>query len=92
MSTYIKIIHILICTVAALTIGVVLSLFIGFASMMNSFFHFPLQIYRNLQEQEKMRRLSQVFTPTTKHSKSKPEQEDIWDKHIRRMEDKKHNN
>ena len=51
MSTYIKIIHILVSILAALTVGVLLSLFIGIASLIDSFFKFPLQVYRNLEEQ-----------------------------------------
>jgi hypothetical protein len=85
MSTYIKIVHILVSILAALTVGVLLSLFIGIASLIDSFFKFPLQVYRNLEEQERLRRLSQVFTPTQ-------EQENIWDKHIRKMEEKKKHN
>ena len=85
MATYIKIVHILVSIIAALTVVVLLSIFIGLASLVDSFFKFPVQVYRNLQQQEKLRRLSQVFTPT-------PEQENVWDKHIRRMEEKKKKN
>jgi|TARA_R100000084_G_scaffold26969_2_gene9732 hypothetical protein len=85
MANYTKILHISVSIIAALTVGVLLSLFIGVVSLVDSFFKFPVQVYRNLQQQEKLRRLSQVFTPT-------PDQENIWDKHIRRMEEKnKHN-
>ena len=88
MSTYIKIIHILVSILAALPVGVLLSLFIGIASLIDSFFKFPLQVYRNLEEQERLRRLSQFFTPTP----AEPKEDTIWDKHIRRMEEKKKKN
>lgn len=89
MGTYIKIIHILISAFAALTVGVILSVFIGVASLLDSFFNFPLQVYRNLQQQERLRRLSQLFTPSHNDVPPAPEKEDIWEKHIRRMEEKK---
>jgi len=92
MSTYIKIVHILVSILAALTVGVLLSLFIGIASLIDSFFKFPLQVYRNLEEQERLRRLSQFFTPTYDQPESEPEEDTIWDKHIRRMEEKKKHN
>ena len=92
MGTYIKIIHVLISIVAALTVGVILSVFIGGASLLDAFVQFPIQVYRNLREQERVRRLSQVFTPTHTEPKAMPEEENIWDKHIRRMEQKKKHN
>ena len=63
MSTYIKVIHIFISIVAALTVGVLLAVFIGVATMIDSFLKFPVQVYINLREQERIRRLTQVFTP-----------------------------
>ena len=92
MGTYIKILHVLISIVAALTVGVLLSIFIGIASLLDTFFSFPIQVYRNLRQQEKLRRLSQVFTPAYNEPKSEPEEDTIWDKHIRRMEEKKKHN
>ena len=92
MGTYIKAIHILISIVSALTVGVILSVFIGAVSLLQAFMQFPIQVYRNLQQQERARRLSQVFTPTHTEPKAIPEEENIWDKHIRRMEQKKKHN
>ena len=43
MSTYIKIIHVFISIVAALTVGVLLAVFIGLATMIDSFLKFPVQ-------------------------------------------------
>tara|TARA_R110000824_G_scaffold243866_1_gene432577 strand:- start:1036 stop:1311 length:276 start_codon:yes stop_codon:yes gene_type:complete len=85
MGLYIKIVHILIATIATFTVGIVLSLFIGIASLLDAFFNFPLQVYRNLKEQERIRRLSHLFIP----SHTEAPDEDIWDKHIRRMEEKR---
>jgi len=92
MGTYIKIIHALISIVAALTVGVILSVFIGVASLLDAFIQFPIQVYRNLQEQERVRRLSQIFTPEHNEAPIEPLDENIWDKHIRRMEEKKKHN
>jgi len=92
MGTYIKILHILISIVAAFTVGVLLSIFIGLASLVDTFFTFPIQVYRNLREQERVRRLSQLFTPQHKEAPIEPLDENIWDKHIRRMEEKKKHN
>ena len=92
MGTYIKILHILISLIAALTVGVLLSLFIGIASLIDSFFKFPLQVYRNLEEQERLRRLSQLFTPHHNGTPVEPLDDDIWERHIRRMEEKKKKN
>ena len=91
MGTYIKILHILISVVAAFTVGVLLSIFIGVASLLDTFFSFPIQVYRNLREQERIRRLSQVFTPYHKPD-DKEVEEGMWEKHIRRMEEKKKHN
>tara|TARA_R100000995_G_scaffold82709_1_gene57012 strand:- start:16 stop:381 length:366 start_codon:yes stop_codon:yes gene_type:complete len=88
MSTYIKIIHVFISIVAALTVGVLLAVFIGLATMIDSFLKFPVQVYMNLREQERIRRLTQAFTPYHK-SDDKEVEEGMWEKHIRRMEGKK---
>jgi len=72
--------------IAALTVGVILSVFIGVASLMNALVSFPIQVYRNLREQERVRRLSRLFIPSPP---PEPLEEDIWDRHIRRMEEKK---
>ena len=92
MGTYIKILHILISIFAALTVGVLLSVFIGVASLLDAFFNFPLQVYKNLQEQDRVRRLSQLFTPQHNETPVEPLDDDIWERHIRRMEEKKKHN
>ena len=91
MSTYIKVIHIFISIVAALTVGVLLAVFIGVATMIDSFLKFPVQVYMNLRVQERIRRLTQAFTPYHEDDEEQIE-EGIWDKHIRRMEEKKRRN
>ena len=85
------IIHIFIAIVAALTVGVLLAVFIGVATMIDSFLKFPVQVYMNLREQERIRRLTQAFTPYHENDEEQIE-EGIWDKHIRRMEEKKKRN
>ena len=91
MSTYIKVIHIFISIFAALTVGVLLAVFIGVATLIDSFLKFPVQVYMNLREQERIRRLTQAFTPYHEGDGEQIE-EGIWDKHIRRMEEKKKRN
>ena len=89
MGTYIKIIHIIITIVAGLTVGIVLSTFIALAAFFNTLIDFPLTVYKNLAEAEKVRRLSQVFVPN--NPQSTVTDDDMWDRHIRRMEEKKKN-
>tara|TARA_B100000131_G_scaffold290449_1_gene303228 strand:+ start:38 stop:274 length:237 start_codon:yes stop_codon:yes gene_type:complete len=71
--------YLILSMIAGLTVGVLLALFVGITAMLHSLLAFPIQVYRT--STARLKEVEQII-----------ENENIWDRHIRRMEDKKHNN
>jgi len=71
--------YLILSIIAGLTVGVLLALFVGITAMLHSLLAFPIQVYRT--STARLREVEQII-----------ENENIWDRHIRRMEDNKHNN
>lgn len=81
---------------AGLTVGLLLAVFIGLCAFFNSLVTFPLQIYKQSVEASRVRRLQKIFGVSKDFKRADfqvpAQEESIWDKHIRRMEQKKNNN
>jgi|TARA_R100000084_G_scaffold62525_2_gene26810 MFS superfamily sulfate permease-like transporter len=73
-----KVIYFILSLLAGLTVGVVIALFIAIVAFINNLIAFPFLIYRNCLEVER-RKLYSV------------ENDDIWERHIKRMKQKDHN-
>ena len=71
--------YLILSIIAGLTVGVLLALFVGITAMLHSLLAFPIQVYRT--STARLKEVEQII-----------ENENIWDRHIRRMEDNKHNN
>lgn len=93
---YAKLGYGLFSLVAGLTVGLLLATFIGICAFFNSLVIFPLQIYKKSVEAHRARRLKRIFGVSKDFQRADfqvpPQEESIWDKHIRRMEQKKKNN
>ena len=68
--------YLILSLIAGLTVGVLLALFVGITAMLHSLIAFPVQVYRT--STSRLKQVEQII-----------ENENIWDRHIRRMEDKK---
>lgn len=90
---YAKLGYGLFSLIAGLTVGVLLAIFIGLCAFFNSLVTFPLQIYKQSLEASRARRLQKVFGVPKDFQRADfqvpAQEESIWDKHIRRMEEKK---
>ena len=71
--------YLILSIIAGLTVGILLAVFVGVTAMLHSLIAFPVQVYRT--STARLKEVEQII-----------ENEDIWDRHIRRMEDNKHNN
>ena len=71
--------YLILSLVAGLTVGVILAVFVGITAMVHSLVAFPMQVYRGATT--RLREVEEII-----------ENEDIWDRHIRKMEENKHNN
>ncbi len=92
---YAKLGYGLFSLVAGLTVGLLLAIFIGICAFFNSLVIFPLQIYKKSVEAHRARRLKRIFGVSKDFQRADfqvpPQEESIWDKHIRRMEEKNNN-
>ena len=68
--------YLILSIIAGLTVGVILAVFVGITAMVHSLIAFPMQVYHT--STTRLREVEQII-----------ENEDIWDRHIRRMEKKK---
>tara|TARA_R110002124_G_scaffold114147_1_gene268645 strand:- start:177 stop:479 length:303 start_codon:yes stop_codon:yes gene_type:complete len=82
--------------IAGLTVGLLLAIFIALCAFFNSLVTFPLQIYRQSVEASRVRRFQKVFGVSKDFQRADfqvpAKAESIWDKHIRKMEEKNNNN
>ncbi len=68
--------YLILSIIAGLTVGVVVAVFASVAALVHTLFAFPIQVYR-------------ASTQRLRESDYIRENEDIWDRHIARMEKKK---
>tara|TARA_R110001592_G_scaffold90120_10_gene265081 strand:+ start:1034 stop:1270 length:237 start_codon:yes stop_codon:yes gene_type:complete len=71
--------YLILSLVAGLTVGILLALFVGVTAMLHSLIAFPMQVYRT--STAKLNQVEQIIA-----------NEDMWERHIRKMEENKHNN
>ena len=87
-----QVIYAIISIIAALTVGLFVSVFIGLVTTLQVFFRFPIRIYNSLVEAEITRLKMEAF-----NVHQKPIQDDetmadqMWERHIKRMNEKKAN-
>tara|TARA_B100000519_G_C14210246_1_gene422295 strand:+ start:1029 stop:1283 length:255 start_codon:yes stop_codon:yes gene_type:complete len=68
--------YLILSIIAGLTVGILLAVFVGVTAMLHSLLAFPIQVYRT--STARLKEVEQII-----------QNENIWDRHIRRMEDKK---
>ena len=68
--------YLILSIIAGLTVGVVVAVFASVAALVHTLFAFPIQVYYS-------------STQRRRESGHMRENEDIWDRHIARMEKKK---
>ena len=71
-----KLPYLLLSIVTGLTVGVLVAVFAGVVTLVHSLYAFPIQVYRS--STYRLRELEDIR-----------KNEDIWDRHIARMEKKK---
>ena len=87
-----KLVYALISLIAALTVGLFVSVFIGVITTLQVFFRFPIRIYNSLVEAEITRLKLQAFNVQTQANEDEETMADkMWERHIKRMNEKKQN-
>jgi len=87
-----KLVYALISLIAALTVGLFVSVFIGVITTLQVFFRFPIRIYNSLVEAEITRLKLQAFNVQTQANEDEETIADkMWERHIKRMNEKKQN-
>jgi hypothetical protein len=81
----IKLLYAILSIIAGLTVGLVLSLYVGIAAGVQTFIVFPLQIYTNCVNNFIENKIKAMGSPAQGD-------EDMWDRHIQRMEEQSKNN
>ena len=87
-----KLIYAIISIIAALTVGLFVSVFIGVVTTLQVFFRFPIRIYNSLVEAEITRLKLEAFNVQTQANEDEETMADkMWERHIKRMNEKKQN-
>ena len=81
----IKLSYAILSIVAGLTVGVILALYVGLMSCIQTLIVFPLQIYTNCVNSAIEKKIKAMGSPAQGD-------EDMWDRHIQRMEEQSKNN
>ena len=85
-----KLIYAIISIIAALTVGLFVSVFIGVVTTLQVFFRFPIRIYNSLVEAEITRLKLEAFNVQTQANEDEETMADkMWERHIKRMNEKK---
>lgn len=88
-----QVIYAIISIIAALTVGLFVSVFIGLITTLQVFFRFPIRIYNSLVEAEITRLKMEAFNVNQKPIQDEETVADqMWERHIKRMNEKKANN
>ena len=87
-----KLIYAIISIIAALTVGLFVTVFIGVVTTLQVFFRFPIRIYNSLVEAEITRLKLEAFNVQTQANEDEETMADkMWERHIKRMNEKKQN-
>ena len=87
-----KLIYAIISIIAALTVGLFVSVFIGVVTTLQVFFRFPIRIYNSLVEAEITILKLEAFNVQTQANEDEETMADkMWERHIKRMNEKKQN-
>ena len=87
-----QVIYAIISIIAALTVGLFVSVFIGLITTLQVFFRFPIRIYNSLVEAEITRLKMEAFNVNQKPIQYEETVADqMWERHIKRMNEKKAN-
>ena len=81
----IKLLYAILSIIAGLTVGLVLSLYIALIAGLQTFIMFPLQVYNNCVISAIAKRMEENEVVAQKN-------EDMWDRHIRRMDEENKKN
>ena len=94
----VKIFYALLAIFLGLTLGVLVAALAGVCSAIEMFLRFPFQFYYGAVSSARVRRLNQAFNVQTMEDLERQrldamtEDEKMWERHIQKMEKKKHNN
>ena len=87
-----KLIYAIISIIAALTVGLFVSVFIGVVTTLQVFFRFPIRIYNSLVEAEITRLKLEAFNVQTQANEDEETMADkMWEMHIKSINEKKQN-
>ena len=81
----IKFSYAILSIVAGLTVGVILALYVGLMSCIQTLIVFPFQIYTNCVNSAIEKKIKAMGSPAQGD-------EDMWDRHIQRMEEQNRKN
>jgi len=81
----IKFSYAILSIVAGLTVGVILALYVGLMSCIQTLIVFPFQIYTNCVNSAIEKKIRAMGSPAQGD-------EDMWERHIQRMEEQSKNN
>ena len=97
-KTAVKIIYALLAIFCGLTVGVLVAAIAGVCTAIETFLRFPFQVYYGAVSTARVKRLNQAFNVKSMEElerqrwEAMSEDEKMWERHIRKMEKKKHNN
>tara|TARA_Y100001937_G_C7121604_1_gene332895 strand:- start:1416 stop:1709 length:294 start_codon:yes stop_codon:yes gene_type:complete len=87
-----KVVFAIISIIAAFSVGLFVSIFIGIITTFQVFFRFPIRIYNSLVEAEITRLKIEAFNVQTSTGEDEETVADkMWERHIRRMKEKEQN-
>ena len=81
----IKLLYAILSIIAGLTVGLVLSLYIALIAGLQTFIMFPLQVYNNCVRSAIAKRMEENEVVAQKN-------EDMWERHIQRMDEENKKN
>ena len=81
----IKLLYAILSIIAGLTVGLVLSLYIALIAGLQTFLMFPLQVYNNCVRSAIAKRREENEVVAQKN-------EDMWERHIQRMDEENKKN
>ena len=93
-----KLFYLLLSILCGLTVGVLVAVIVGICSAIATLVRFPFQVYHGAVSGAEYKRLNQAFNLQTMEELERQrwdamtEDEKMWERHIQKMEKKKHNN
>jgi len=97
-TTVLKVIYALLAIVCGLTVGVLVAAITGVCTAIETFLRFPFQVYYGAVSTAQVRRLNEAFHVQSMEEveqrrwEEMSEDEKMWERHIQKMEKKKHDN